>query len=305
MEVFKWLLVFINVIKSARPGQWTKSLFVFFPFFFSINEAWSWDEYETVFSILSNLIVALVGFTLASSSIYLLNDVLDRDKDRLHPQKRFRPIASGDLGTKAALTSSVIIGALALALSMIVNLALFITLLSYLTLMIGYGFLFRNIFLVDVITISVGFVMRVLGGGVAIDVPVSDWLYLCMAFGALFIAFSKRFSEGSKHGYQEYASRKTLRFYNSNILKMTLFTVLFCTLLSYSLYTYTAPNLPSNNAMMLTVPFVGYGMARYTYLVLRKGKGEKPEEVIVKDIPLIVCVLLWLVSVITILNLYR
>ena len=98
MEVFKWLLVFINVIKYARPGQWTKSLFVFFPFFFSINEAWSWDEYETVFSILSNLIVALVGFTLASSSIYLLNDVLDRDKDRLHPQKKYRPIASGDLG---------------------------------------------------------------------------------------------------------------------------------------------------------------------------------------------------------------
>ncbi len=295
----------INVIKSTRPSQWTKSLFVFFPFLFSVNEAWSWDEYEKVFSIFSDLIVALVAFTLASSSIYLLNDVLDRDKDRLHPQKKVRPIASGVLGRKVALASFVTIGTLALILSSIVNLSFFITLLSYLILMLGYGFLFRNIFLVDVIAISIGFVMRVFGGAVSIDVPVSDWLYVCMAFGALFIAFSKRLAEGSKHGYQKYASRKTLRLYNPKLLKMTLITVLFCTILSYCLYTYNAPNLPSNNTMMLTVPFVVFGMGRYVYLVLNRGRGEKPEEIIVKDLPLIGSVLFWIVSVIVILNLYR
>ena len=295
----------INIVKSTRPMQWTKSFFVFFPFFFSINEAWGWNDYGNLFSILINLTLTLVVFTLASSSIYLMNDVIDRDKDRLHPQKRFRPIASGQLEPKPAMVSSAIICLFALILSLMVNLSLLAILLAYLILMIGYGFIFRNIVLVDVTTISIGFVMRVWGGAVAIDVPVSFWLCVCMGFGALFIASCKRLAEGSQDSCLKSGSRKTLNFYKPNLLKVLVCVILIFTLVLYSFYVLTAPNLPSNNSMMFTAPFVGYGMLRYLYLVLRKGRGDKPEEIIVKDIPLIGCVLLWLVSVIVILNLYR
>ena len=165
---------------------------VFLPALFSFNESWVLNEAETSIPILSRAFITLGCFVLASSAIYMFNDVIDADKDKLHPNKKYRPVASGRLGKKLALTVALILAAGAIFASSTISVAMVFVLLSYLLLMLVYAFFLREIILLDVFCISAGFIIRVVAGAVAIGVPMSPWLYVCMGFGSLYIALSKR-----------------------------------------------------------------------------------------------------------------
>ena len=171
--------------------------------------------------------------------------------------------------------------------------------------MLVYAFFLREIILLDVFCISAGFIIRVVAGAVAIGVPMSPWLYVCMGFGSLYIALSKRMGELMSDNGNGHDGRKLLEFYTQELLSSMLTIVLSATLIAYCLYTFIADNLPSNNSMMLTIPFVVYGMLRYLYLVRIEGKGERPEIIIVKDIPILLCVGMWFFVSATVLYLYR
>ena len=171
--------------------------------------------------------------------------------------------------------------------------------------MAAYTYFLREIILLDVLCISAGFIARVVAGAVAIGVPMSPWLYVCMGFGALYVALSKRMGELMSDNGNGHDGRKPLEFYTQELLSSMLTIVLSATLIAYCLYTFIADNLPSNNSMMLTIPFVVYGMLRYLYLVSIEGKGERPEIILVKDIPILLCVGMWFFVSGTVLYLYR
>ena len=288
-----------------RPIQWTKNLMVFLPALFSFNEAWVLNDAEIAVPILSRAFITLGCFVLASSAIYMFNDVIDANKDKLHPNKKYRPVASGRLGKKLALTVALILAAGAISASSAISVAMVFVLLSYLLLMLAYAFFLREIILLDVFCISAGFIIRVVAGAIAIGVPMSPWLYVCMGFGALYIALSKRMGELMSDNGNGHDGRKLLKVYTQELLSSMLTIVLSATLIAYCLYTFIADNLPSNNSMMLTIPFVVYGMLRYLYLVRIEGKGERPEIIIVKDIPILLCVGMWFFVSATVLYLYR
>ena len=288
-----------------RPIQWTKNLMVFLPALFSFNEAWVLNDAEISVPILSRAFITLGCFVLASSAIYMFNDVIDANKDKLHPNKKYRPVASGRLGNKLALTVALILAAGAIFASSAISVAMVFVLLSYLLLMLAYAFFFREIIFLDVFCISAGFIIRVVAGAIAIGVPMSPWLYVCMGFGALYIALSKRMGELMSDNGNGHDGRKLLKVYTQELLSSMLTIVLSATLIAYCLYTFIADNLPSNNSMMLTIPFVVYGMLRYLYLVRIEGKGERPEIIIVKDIPILLCVGMWFFVSATVLYLYR
>ena len=295
----------IKLLQTTRPIQWTKNLMVFLPALFSFNESWVLNEAETSIPILSRAFITLGCFVLASSAIYMFNDVIDADKDKLHPNKKYRPVASGRLGKKLALTVALILAAGAIFASSTISVAMVFVLLSYLLLMLVYAFFLREIILLDVFCISAGFIIRVVAGAIAIGVPMSPWLYVCMGFGSLYIALSKRMGELMSDNGNGHDGRKLLEFYTQELLSSMLTIVLSATLIAYCLYTFIADNLPSNNSMMLTIPFVVYGMLRYLYLVRIEGKGERPEIIIVKDIPILLCVGMWFFVSATVLYLYR
>ena len=278
---------------------------VFLPALFSFNESWVLNEAETSVPILGRAFITLGCFVLASSAIYMFNDVIDADKDKLHPKKKYRPVASGRLGKKLALTVASILAAGAIFASSTISVAMVFVLLSYLLLMLAYAFFLREIILLDVFCISAGFIIRVVAGAVAIGVPMSPWLYVCMGFGSLYIALSKRMGELMSDNGNGHDGRTLLEFYTQELLSSMLTIVLSATLIAYCLYTFIADNLPSNNSMMLTIPFVVYGMLRYLYLVRIEGKGERPEIIIVKDIPILLCVGMWFFVSATVLYLYR
>jgi len=278
---------------------------VFLPALFSFNEAWVLNDAETSLPILIRAFIALGCFVMASSATYMFNDVIDANKDKLHPYKKYRPVASGRLGKQPALAVALILAAAALFASSAISVAMVLVLFSYLLLMAAYTYFLREIILLDVFCISAGFITRVVAGAVAIGVPMSPWLYVCMGFGALYIALSKRMGElMSDNGNGQYG-RKPLELYTQELISSMLTVVLSSTLIAYCLYTFVAANLPSNNSMMLTIPFVVYGMLRYLYLVRIEGKGERPEIIIVKDIPILLCVGMWFFVSATVFYLYR
>tara|TARA_Y100001001_G_scaffold33484_1_gene27898 strand:+ start:3587 stop:4336 length:750 start_codon:yes stop_codon:yes gene_type:complete len=249
-----------------------------------------------------------VIFTLASSSVYLVNDVIDAQEDRSHPIKKKRPVAAGALSILFAIFSSIFAASISLLTSWIFVWELTPILAIYLGLMLCYTFLFRRFIILDVFCIALGFMLRVIAGGVVIGVPISPWLFVCMGFGALFIGFSKRKGEllgVSSMPYGESKLRGTLEKYDLGFIDSLLSMTLAATLISYCLYTFWAENLPENNAMMLTIPFVAYGLFRYLYLSKFPGAAERPEETIIRDPHMITSVILWLLAVVGILSLYR
>lgn len=297
-----------QLLITCRPKQWIKNFIIFLPLLFSFNEYWFFENENQAFNLLLKVTVSFVIFTLISSSVYLVNDVVDAQEDRSHAVKKERPVASGILSARFAIFSSVFIASIGLFMSWILVRDLTLILAIYLGLMLCYTFLFRRFVILDVFCIALGFMLRVIAGGVVIGVPISPWLFVCMGFGALFIGFSKRKGEllgvGSM-AYGESKLRDTLEKYDLGFIDSLLSMTLAATLISYCLYTFWAENLPENNAMMLTIPFVAYGLFRYLYLSKFPGAAERPEETIVRDPHMITSVILWLLAVVGILSLYR
>ena len=295
----------LNILKSTRPRQWIKNLMVFLPLLFSANESWAFDDIQSFYGLLLSAAVGFVAFVFASSSVYLFNDVLDRDKDIYHPEKRLRPIASKLVSLRIALLFSLLFSSIAVIICVVLLYGTVIYICAYLVLMAIYSLFLRGTIVVDILSISAGFVLRVLVGAIAINVPVSIWLYTCMGLGAMFIALSKRYAEFLAREKESSLTRKSLPIYSKLILERATYVFLIGTIFAYGFYTVNANNLPSNKLMVLTVPFVAFGMLRYQVLVNQRGFGERPEEIITKDFILRICVLTWLLLVLILLTIFR
>ena len=293
------------LVRSARPRQWTKSLAVFLPLFFSVNEAWTLDEPQTALALAARAIAAAAIFSLVSGAVYLINDLADRERDRAHPTKRNRPIASGALSPRLATAAAVILTLAGLASAFALDLRFGIVIAIYILVQAAYSARLKNIALLDVFSVASGFVLRVLGGAVVIGVPISPWLYICAGLGSLFIALAKRRSELARAGDSAEDQRGILGAYTLGMLDQMIGVVATSAVVSYALYTFTAKNLPDNHSMMLTLPFVVYGVFRYIYLVHTRDIAESPEEILIGDAPMIAAVILWLATGAAILLLYR
>lgn len=281
-------------ILSMRPKQWTKNLLVFMALFFTVDQAWDPTEIGNALDLFARTAAAFVLFSALSGVVYLVNDLMDRDEDRRHPKKRHRPIASGKLPTAVARVAAAVIGVPALAASYILEPLFGLIALVYLAVMLLYSFGLKRVALIDVFSISAGFILRAVAGAVVIDSPISPWLYICTGLAAVFVVLSKRRSELAVAGKQAEEQRGILRAYTLPVLDQLITVSAAAALVSYTLYTVASENVPENHAMLLTVPFVVYGLFRYMYLVQRRDVGETPEDVILTDVPLIIAIVLWL-----------
>ena len=289
-------IMLIALLKAMRPKQWAKNVFLFAALVFD----------EKLFRPIPLIKTALgfLIFCLLSGAVYLVNDVVDAEKDRLHPSKRKRPIASGELSPKVALATASAIGLTLIPASFLLDFYFGLVALAYLITMVAYSFWLKNVVLLDVFTVSAGFVLRVAAGVILVKAErFSPWLYICTTLLALFISISRRRHELILLNENASNHRAILEEYNLRLLDELIVIVTSSTIVAYSLYTFSAPNLPPNHTMMLTIPLVLYCLFRYLYLIHVKGEGGAPEDLIFADKPLLAGLLLWGLAVIAILYL--
>ena len=289
----------MELVKALRPKQWIKNGLVFLPFVFAVNVAWDRDNLDPVPEILLRLVVVFLAFCALSGAVYLVNDLLDRKGDRLHPIKRHRPIASGKVGVPTALFTTAVLGAGGLAVMTVVELALGGIGLLYVFINVAYSVGAKRLVLVDVLLVASGYVIRVTAGVVAIDgvviqdVTPSPWLYITTAAGALFIVLGRRYAEVRLAEDEGGQQRPVLQQYLGPFIGQLLSISATAALVSYTLYTVEADNLPGNHTMLLTIPFVTFGLFRYLYLLNTSEEAEAPEQLIIRDIPLMVSIFCW------------
>lgn len=293
----------IQILKTMRPRQWTKNLMVFIPFAFTLREYWHPFSPE-MWTLLREATLAFVLFCILSGVIYLINDLVDIEKDRLHPRKRFRPLASGALSKSTAIVAIIVLILVALPTSFALGFWFGVIALIYFVLMLAYSYVLKNIVILDVFTLAAGLVLRALGGAAAIHVPASPWLYVCTALLALFIGFAKRRHELVLLEDNATNHRLILKEYTPKVLDQMISVTTASFVMAYSLYTFSAKNLPPNNAMMLTIPFALFVVFRLLYLVHIKGEGGSPEEMLLRDQWLLGAILLWGISIVAILYLF-
>ncbi len=274
-----------SYIKLFRPKQWIKNLFVFAALVFSNNILHP--------NLLERTLLCFVLFCAASSSVYILNDMIDASKDRLHPKKKFRPIASGAISKTEALVLLFILVPAVLISSFIFSKLLFVLILVYFTNNLLYCFVLKNLVIIDVMSIAVGFILRVISGCIAIDVFISPWLLLCTLLLSLFLGFSKRRNELIVLEEKAEHHRKILDEYSLEFIDKMLSIIISSTVMAYTLYTF---NTRSNYYLMSTIPFVLYGIFRYQYIIYKKNEGGSPEEVVLSDKPLLIDMILWVLS---------
>lgn len=274
------------LLKTMRPKQWTKNVFVWAAVIF--------DRKLFELAPFLRTLAAFALFCLISSAVYIINDLVDMPKDRLHPEKRSRPLASGALNPTVAIVAAVVIVVGCLPLSLLVSWQLTAILYGYLLLMVAYTFRLKNIVIVDVLTIALGFVLRVAAGVAVVEAArFSPWLYVCMVLLALFLGLGKRRQEIVLMNENGASTRKILAEYNLRFIDEMLALVSASTVMAYATYTFSAPNLPPNHLMMLTIPLVLYAIFRYLYLIHVKGETDPPDVVVLKDRPLQVAVALF------------
>jgi len=272
-------------VLSLRPKQWLKNVLVFAALVFShqLTDARAFAE----------VVVAFLCFCAASSAVYLLNDLRDRESDRLHPVKRFRPIASGEVPPLHAAGMSLALALAALAVAFGISSYFAGLIAGYMLLNVLYSLYLKHEVIIDVFSISAGFVMRAAGGAVVLAVPISPWLYVCTVVLALFVGFGKRRHELMLLEDSAGGHRKNLDDYSAPLLDQFIVVTAGATIMAYSLYTFVADNLPDNHLMMITIPFVLYGIFRYLYLVHERQEGGAPEHLILSDRPLLMSVFFW------------
>lgn len=283
------------LIKTMRPRQWTKNAFVLAAVVF--------DKQLSISNPIP-LFRSLIGFTLfcfLASAIYIINDLMDIEADRMHPQKCKRPIASGRLPVKVAIAAAAALLLITFFSAYFLSPGFLIVTVVYFILNIAYSIWLKHVPLVDVLMIAAFFVLRVVGGVTIIVVErFSPWLYVVTTLFALYIGFGKRRAELTLLEGAASNHRRVLNGYNLPLLDQLITIVSGTTILVYSLYTFSAPNLPTNHTMMLTIPFVMYGIFRYLYLIQIKQEGGAPEDLLMTDRPLQATVMLWGISVILI-----
>lgn len=280
-------------VKLLRPKQWIKNLFVFAPLIFA--------KHVFEYNYLITVVAAFILFCLMSSAVYVLNDIVDCEKDRLHPKKKNRPIASGIISKFEGGTLLLVLVPLVLIVSFFVDLYFGIVILLYFLNNTLYSFKIKHMVILDVMSIAVGFLLRVIGGALIIRVDISPWILLCTLLLSLFLGFSKRRNELVVMNAGAQNHRKILEEYSLEFIDNMLSIVTASTVMAYSLYTFSTNN--KNYNMMVTIPFVLYGIFRYQYIIYKKNEGGSPEETVLSDIPLIVTIALWGILSIVILYL--
>jgi 4-hydroxybenzoate polyprenyltransferase len=282
------------ILKTMRPRQWPKNVFLLAGLVF--------DGQLTNPRALSITLVGLALFCLVSSLVYIINDLTDIETDRLHPTKQKRPLASGQLSKKTAVITAVILFILIFPISFILDIYFGIIISSYFLLMLAYSLWLKRIPIIDVMVIAAGFVLRVAAGVVIITTnQFSPWLFVATTFLALFIAIGKRRAEIDTLESVADAHRQVLKGYSLDMLDQMLTIILATTMMTYCLYTFASPITPGNHVMMLTIPFVIYGLLRYLYLIRMEHIGGAPEEIVLTDLPMQLAIGLWGLAVIIIL----
>ncbi|MDT3427928.1 4-hydroxybenzoate polyprenyltransferase [Paenibacillus forsythiae] len=278
------------LVKQLRPKQWTKNLLVFAAPLFS---------FETVTP--AALINSLAGFLLlcfVSGCVYIVNDYIDREADRNHPVKRYRPMASGELHPQIALAFGALIMAGSLVLSYLLNPLFTLLLAVYFGINVAYSIRLKHVVIIDIMIIAAGFVLRAIAGGLVIHVPFTPWFLLCTLLLSLFLATGKRRHELFLLQNDKGSHRKVLEQYSYELLDQISGIVTTATIISYSLFTFTSGRTIH---LMWTIPLVIYGMFRYLYLIHIEKKGGAPDKVLLEDRHIQITVILYVVSVVTIL----
>lgn len=284
-----------GIIKTLRPKQWTKNGFIFAALIFDVK----------LFQV-EPLLKTALGFILLcliSGAVYLVNDLVDIEKDKQHPTKKNRPIPSGQVPLNIAITAAAILPAICLPLSyLLLDYTFGLIVTGYFLLQIAYSFILKNIVIVDVLTLAAGFVLRVASGVLLVEAErFSPWLYVFTVLLALFLSLGKRRQELVLLEAKATRTRSILNEYNIPFLDAMMSIVTTGTIITYAFYTFSAPNLPRNHLMMLTIPFVIYGIFRYLYIIHVQGNGGAPDEVLLTDRALQVNILLFGITVLTIL----
>jgi 4-hydroxybenzoate polyprenyltransferase len=298
--------MFGPLLQALRPHQWVKNLLVFAPLVFAPQRITTPVEGRPAWLAAA---IAFVVFCCVASSIYLINDVLDREHDRLHPKKRFRPIASGALPVPVAWAATVCLLAATVAGSLLLSSSdagwlavsskhqgFALWPLAYLTLNLAYSFGLKRVVVLDCICVAMGFQIRVHAGASAIDVAASSWIILCTFFFSLFVAFCKRYEEVGRQKHVAGPTRATMKEYTVPFLNMIIGPLAALSILSYALYT-VAPEtvrVHGSDHLMFTVPVVVYGVFRYLFLVYRRDEGGDPARLLFRDVPLLISGVLYL-----------
>ncbi|MCL5003870.1 MAG: decaprenyl-phosphate phosphoribosyltransferase [Patescibacteria group bacterium] len=304
-----------QILKSARPRQWLKNLSLFAPIIFS-GQFFDKGPFTSVF-------LGFVIFCLASSAAYMFNDLVDLPKDRSHPFKRLRPLASGKLSPAVLVVALLILTGLSASLAVgLLNRFFLANLLAFLLLQLGYSLFFRSIIIADALAVALAFILRVFAGSFASQTSISSWLILATIGVSLLLAFGKRRSERTLMGLRQtllkdvfQPTRATLLHYPDALLDSMISMSASFAIISYSLFSFQIsprgpskllanllpPTLAAPKWMMLTIPFVIYGVARYLYVIYEKKEGESPERVLLSDFPLLSTVIGWVVTTVLII----
>ncbi|MEY2845650.1 MAG: hypothetical protein RL076_1196 [Chloroflexota bacterium] len=293
-----------GVVRTMRPKQWIKNAFIFGALVFSEEHLW-----RSPTAILT-VILAFAIFCAAASAIYLINDIVDVEKDRAHPRKQYRPIAAGLLPIPVAAAVSVV-----LLLTAVVG-AWWLDgdtdfmgiIVAYLVVQgVLYSYVLKNIVIIDIFTIAAGFVFRAIAGAMVLDIAITPWLLLCMGLLALFLGLGKRRGELVLLDQGAASHRKILQEYSIEMIDQMLSIVTSATIIAYTLFTFTSRTMPLEPypVMMITVPIVIYAIMRYIYLVHHNHEGSSPDELVLKDFPLALSIVCWGVMVVTLLIIFR
>ncbi len=292
-------MMYKALLKTMRPRQWPKNAIVLAAVVFDRQLSLS-NPIPLVRSI-----AGVILFCALSSAIYIINDLMDVNADRIHPEKCKRPIASGQLPIPIALIAIAILLLFTFPLSYLLSPPFALICLAYFLSNLAYSKWLKHIPIIDVLILASGFVLRVAGGVVIIIVArFSPWLYVVTTLGALYLGFGKRRAELALLADKANMHRRVLDGYTIPLLDQFISIVSSTTIIAYSLYTFTAPNLPANHLMMLTIPFALYGIFRYLYLIEVKHSGGAPEELLLTDRPLQITILLWAISIILIFYIF-
>jgi 4-hydroxybenzoate polyprenyltransferase len=285
--------MFKALIKTMRPRQWTKNAFIFAALVFD----------GQLFNVNSSLrtLAGFALFCLVSSTVYIFNDIADVDADRQHPEKKKRPIPSGELPVNVAFSTGVVLILTTLVLGYLLEPAFALVIGLYFLIFMAYTKWLKHVPILDVLVIASGFVLRVVAGVTLINVErFSPWLYVVMTLLSLFLGFGKRRAELSLLAQDAGSHRKVLEGYTIPLLDQYIMIVSGTFIVAYSLYTFSAPNVPENHSMMLTIPFVAYTIFRYLYLIHIEERGGAPEDVLLTDRPFQIALALWALTVLVV-----
>lgn len=293
------MTILTALLRTMRPRQWPKNILFVFPALVFDGQLFNPESFLRVAAAACLLI-------LVSGTVYIINDLVDVEKDRQHPKKRFRPIPAGALPVPVAILAAVVLPSIALIAALALSVPLALVLVLYLVVQLGYSFYLKHVPIVDVLIVTSGFVMRVIAGVVVIGVQnFSPWLYACTGLLALFLVVGKRRQELITLGKDAAKTRPIFEHYNLALLDEMLRFVITSTFMTYLLYTIEVNITPIKdvNLLLFTVPPVLYGLMRYMYLIHIKGEGAAPEEVLLTDRPVQITILVWIAIVVSVIYL--